>query len=81
MGLMMDAREERIRAKAHELWEVAGKPEGRDREHWDQAAKLVDEEQRQEARGQSNPEAGEHPGDPSVSDDPIGITLAAMKRP
>ena len=79
MGMMMDAREERIKARAHELWEADGKPEGRDREHWEQAAKLVDEEERAQARANSDPEARE--GKPTDSNDPIGVTLAAMKRP
>ncbi len=33
MGMMMDAREERIKA-SYELWEADGKPDGRDRDHW-----------------------------------------------
>ena len=81
MGMMLDAREERIRAKAHELWEADGKPEGRDRAHWEQAAKLVDEEERQAARANSHPEAAAREGKPTDSSDPIGVTLAAMKKP
>lgn len=80
MGRMLDAREERIRAKAHELWVADGRPEGRDRDHWEQAAKLVEEEERQEARAKSDPES-RAAGDSSASNDPIGVTLAAMKRP
>jgi len=80
MGMMMDAREERIKAKAHELWEADGKPEGRDREHWEQAAKLVEEEERVGARAENHPDAA-RPGKPTDSDDPIGVTLAAMKKP
>jgi hypothetical protein len=74
MGMMLDAREERIRAKAHELWEADGRPEGRDREHWEQAAKLVTEEERQAARAEADPEAA------PPNNDPLGITLAALKR-
>lgn len=81
MGMMMDAREERIKAKAHELWEADGKPEGRDRAHWEQAAKLIDEEERAVARASGDPEAASHAGKPTDSDDPIGVTLAAMKKP
>jgi hypothetical protein len=81
MGMILDAREERIKAKAHALWEADGKPEGRDREHWEQAAKLVDEEERAAARARSHPEAAEREGKPTDSSDPIGITIAAMKRP
>lgn len=28
---------EQIRKRAYELWETAGKPHGRDRDHWQQA--------------------------------------------
>jgi hypothetical protein len=79
--MILDAREERIRAKAHALWEADGKPEGRDRAHWEQAAKLVDEEERQAARANSRPEAAAREGNPTDSSDPIGVTLAAMKKP
>jgi hypothetical protein len=41
----MDDREERIRAKAHALWEEAGRPEGRSDEHWMNAARLIDADQ------------------------------------
>jgi hypothetical protein len=81
MGMMLDAREERIKAKAHALWEAEGKPEGRDREHWEQAARLVDEEERRKAQEAADPEAATRDGKPADSNDPIGITLAAMKRP
>jgi hypothetical protein len=73
MGMMLDAREERIKAKAHALWEADGKPDGRDREHWEQAARLVEEEERAAAR--------EGEGNSTDGNDPVGITLAAMKRP
>lgn len=31
----------RIRAKAHQLWEEEGRPEGREMDHWDKARILV----------------------------------------
>lgn len=33
--------EDRIRARAHELWEADGRPEGRDLDHWRQAVEEV----------------------------------------
>jgi hypothetical protein len=30
-------KEERIRARAHEIWESEGKPEGQEAVHWDRA--------------------------------------------
>ena len=41
----MESREERIRAKARELWEEAGRPGSRDDEHWMKAARLIDADQ------------------------------------
>jgi hypothetical protein len=37
-----DDRHERIRQRAHEIWEQAGRPEGAHMEHWDQAMAEVD---------------------------------------
>ena len=36
--------EERIRQRAHELWESDGRPEGRAQEHWERAAQDLDRE-------------------------------------
>ena len=46
----MDSREKRIRARAHDLWETAGRPEGRASDHWNEAERLVDAEDREEER-------------------------------
>ena len=35
-------REDRIRQRAHEMWEMEGRPEGHAQEHWDRAAQDVD---------------------------------------
>ena len=34
---MSGDREERVRQRAHELWEQAGRPEGQQERHWEQA--------------------------------------------
>ncbi|MCV0397254.1 MAG: DUF2934 domain-containing protein [Rhizobiaceae bacterium] len=54
---MPDDREQRIRSRAYALWEAAGRPEGREEEHWAQAERLVD------AEGPSG-EAAAKPGSP-----------------
>ncbi len=41
---MIDNREERIKQRAHELWEREGSPHGRDQDHWRKAAAQIDEE-------------------------------------
>jgi hypothetical protein len=35
-------REERIRQRAHQLWEADGRPEGRHDHHWSQAEREID---------------------------------------
>lgn len=37
-------RERRIGARAYAIWEREGRPEGRDREHWDRATREIDAE-------------------------------------
>jgi len=37
----MPSLEERIRARAHQLWEEEGRPEGRADDHWETARILV----------------------------------------
>jgi hypothetical protein len=51
----MVSREERIRAKAHELWEEAGRPEGRADDHWLKAARLIDADQHKDKKDKGGP--------------------------
>jgi DUF2934 family protein len=37
-----DDKQERIRQRAHEIWEQAGRPEGSHMEHWDRATAEID---------------------------------------
>jgi hypothetical protein len=39
-------RDERIRARAHRLWEEEGRPSGRHNEHWQRACDEIDAEMR-----------------------------------
>jgi hypothetical protein len=39
---MTDDRQERIRKRAHAIWESHGRPHGSDREHWEQATREID---------------------------------------
>ncbi|MDX8527489.1 DUF2934 domain-containing protein [Mesorhizobium sp. MSK_1335] len=48
---MTDDRHERIRQRAHEIWEQAGRPEGSHMEHWDQATAEVDATGKPKAKG------------------------------
>jgi Protein of unknown function (DUF2934) len=40
---MAQTREERIREKAHALWDQEGRPDGQHSRHWEDAEKLVNE--------------------------------------
>ena len=41
----MDDHDERVRQKAHEIWEAEGRPEGREYSHWLRARAEVREEE------------------------------------
>ena len=43
----MDDRDERIRKRAHEIWEEEGRPEGREYSHWLRARAEIDAEDRE----------------------------------
>jgi len=51
-------REERIRQRAHEIWEREGRPEGREEQHWYQACEdiAVEEDGSLSAAGEEDPE-------------------------
>ena len=37
-------KEERVRQRAHAIWERGGKPHGSDARHWEQATREIEEE-------------------------------------
>ena len=39
--MVRETDEDRIRRKAHELWEAEGRPHGRDQDHWIQAREII----------------------------------------
>ncbi len=63
--------EDRVRQRAHEIWEQQGRPEGRQEEHWAQARREV------EAGSGSPPPAAELDPSPTVNaPDDAGATPA-----
>lgn len=50
MNTVINDEEERIRQRAFELWEEAGRPEGKEYTHWIRARKEIAEEREREAR-------------------------------
>jgi hypothetical protein len=57
----MESRDDRIRAKAQQLWEEAGRPEG-DEGYWLKAARLIDAEQHKSKKDKTRPGVDIAPG-------------------
>jgi hypothetical protein len=36
--------ETRVKARAHQIWEAEGRPDGRESDHWEQAEREISEE-------------------------------------
>ncbi|WP_104668794.1 DUF2934 domain-containing protein [Ensifer adhaerens] len=47
----MDDKEERIRRRAHAIWENEGRPFGEEERHWEQARREIEEDISSEATG------------------------------
>ncbi|MCT7374217.1 DUF2934 domain-containing protein [Chelativorans salis] len=56
---MPSDREERIRRRAYELWEIEGRPEGQHHEHWERAAREIEAEEGGNAENAEIPEMPE----------------------
>ena len=50
-------REDRVRERAHRLWEEEGRPEGRHHQHWQRACNEVDAETRNSPNRSGIPQA------------------------
>lgn len=50
---------DRIRQRAHSIWEAEGRPEGRARDHWDRASREIEEENHLPRPEELNPGAPE----------------------
>jgi hypothetical protein len=80
---MSDDRIERIRARAHEIWEREGRPDGRDADHWRQASDEVDAEgadavaANQAANAATDPKAPTRGRKPAGADEATGVAAAA----
>ena len=59
----MTDREDRIRAKAHEIWQQEGRPSGQEQSHWDRARAIIDDEDLDEHSKASD----EEPVDPAAA--------------
>lgn len=52
---MTDDRDEKIRKRAHELWQQEGQPDGKPDDHWYQAEREIDQGGRGEIEGDDMP--------------------------
>jgi len=57
----MDEREHRIREIAHRLWEGEGRPSDQDKRHWEEARRIVDEQEGVTSRAPDSTSASEQP--------------------
>jgi hypothetical protein len=83
--IAMKTREDRIEARARELSQVDGHPGSKDRKYWAQAAALIDEEDARIAKAAAEDPAraidpGADPRPAWPTNDPIGVTISAVKR-
>lgn len=75
---------ERIRQRAHEIWESEGRPEGREADHWSRAEQDLRNrmgDDRQTGDGTDRPELSQTPVKPKRSRKPAGDTATAPKFP
>lgn len=71
---MAENLEQRIRERAHALWEKEGRPQGRDQDHWRQARREMEE------GAPSEPQVAPAGRDPSDADVPVGESLEEIVR-
>jgi hypothetical protein len=62
----MNSREQRIRDRAHRLWESEGRPEDQEKRHWQMAEQAIDKEDRA-AQTPSAAESSPRPGQDKAS--------------
>jgi len=66
---MDDDREERIRRRAHQIWEEDGRPVGQEAEHWKRAVREIDGDtgQPDRAEGERTQPLSEQPGSSGIT--------------
>ena len=76
----MENREERIRVKAYELWEAQGRPDDRAENHWAEAARLIDAEDRAKSASQTSHAAVDIAPSPQGDIHPAGGVVGSKRR-
>lgn len=57
------SREKQIRARAHQLWEQEGRPEGQHQRHWEEASREIETSEKHEG-----PSSSLQPGNMAAND-------------
>jgi hypothetical protein len=70
--MAQDPDEDRIRRKAHELWEAEGHPHGRDLDHWAQAREIIAIEDSHASALLPRDTGAEEPIEPALAIDSLG---------
>jgi len=72
--------DERVRARAYELWEKDGRPEGREMDYWLKAEEELNATPRQEEGGETAPPVAPETEGVSNIDQPAEVPAARKKR-
>jgi Protein of unknown function (DUF2934) len=74
--------EERIRARAYQLWVEEGRPHGREHEHWERAKRLIEEDERESKSSKAPASPAPAPADTltAVIDPPYKTKTAVKKK-
>ena len=61
---MSTERDERIRVRAHELWEREGRPDGKEQDHWLEASRQIEAEESGATNNGKTAASGRGPAQP-----------------
>jgi Protein of unknown function (DUF2934) len=76
----MKDKEERIRIRAHQIWEREGRQHGQDQRHWEQARREIEDEE--PTGDKTNSVAGPAAGDGSEAETtPVSGTTTKRRKP
>ena len=61
---MSNEKDQRIRIRAHELWEREGRPDGKEQDHWLEASRQIEAEVSGAAKGKKSAASDRGPAQP-----------------
>jgi hypothetical protein len=81
MGSPETDRDAQIRARAHEIWEAEGRPEGRDADHWHQAERELGMTDKGASGGPVSHDTGDAAAEGQRLDDELNDTFPGSDAP